>query len=167
MAKGRPVGSRNLRTQEVWDKLKDSTDPAMYLASIVDNENADAGLRVTAANYLMPYKYSKRGLTPEPAPLVYIADPVTLAHPHATCIADTIVNVEHVSELRRSGRLDQDTADRLVVEQRIIRDGLIEAAATRDVGFPHGCIFPSTGPSPGRHIVSPIDFVAEKRVRME
>jgi hypothetical protein len=66
---GRPVGARNRRTQELWDRLEASgrTDPADYLASVVDDEKADAGLRVTAANALMPYKYSKRGLTSEAA----------------------------------------------------------------------------------------------------
>jgi hypothetical protein len=127
---GRPPGARNRRTQEIWDKLEaqGSTDPAEFLAPVVDDPKADASLRVNAANALMPYKYSKRGLSSEPPPLVYVVGTVELPHTHATCVAHTLENIEHVSQLRRIGKLDQDTADRLVAEQRIIRDGLIEEA---------------------------------------
>jgi hypothetical protein len=127
---GRPPGARNRRTQEIWDKLEaqGSTDPAEFLASVVDDSKADASLRVNAANALMPYKYSKRGLSSEPPPLVYVVETVELPHAHATCITHTIENIEHVSQLRRTGKLDQDTSDRLVAEQRVIRDGLIEEA---------------------------------------
>lgn len=127
---GRPPGARNRRTQEIWDKLEaqGSTDPAEFLASVVDDPKADASLRVNAANALMPYKYSKRGLSSEPPPLVYVAETIELPHPHATTVAHAIENIGHVSHLRRTGKLDQDTADRLVAEQRILRDGLIEEA---------------------------------------
>ena len=55
----RPLDAPNRRTQEIWDKLeaRGSTDPAEFLASIVDDPKADASLRVNAANALMPYKY--------------------------------------------------------------------------------------------------------------
>jgi hypothetical protein len=126
--KGRAPGTRNRRTQEIWDKLeaRGDLDPAEFLSSIVHNEKTDASLRVTAAGLLMPYKYSKLGLEPQPAPLVYVAETVELPHPHAATVAHTLENIEHVSQLRRTGKLDQDTADRLVAEQRILRDGLIE-----------------------------------------
>jgi len=50
-----PIGAR----KRIWDKLeaRGSTDPAEFLASIVDDPKADASLRVNAANALMPYKY--------------------------------------------------------------------------------------------------------------
>jgi hypothetical protein len=127
---GRPVGARNKRTVELWDKLEalGHRDCAEFLSSIVHDEKADANLRVTAASALMPYRYSKRGLTSEPPPLVYVGHPVELPHPHVTTIEHVIANVEHVSDLRRSGKLDQDSADRLVGEQRVLRDALVEAA---------------------------------------
>jgi hypothetical protein len=124
---GRPVGSRNRRTVELWERLANHTDPAEYLASVVDDKNADAGLRIAAANGLMPYKYSKRGLTSEPAPLVYVSQPVDL--PHATCneIAHVVANIEYLTGLRATGRLDLDAADRLISDQRILGANLIEA----------------------------------------
>jgi hypothetical protein len=85
-------------------------------------------LRIQAATAVAPYQTTKLGLVPQPAPLVYVEQPVELPYPACTEIAHTLANIEHVSALRRTGRLDQDTADRLVAEQRILRDGLIEQA---------------------------------------
>jgi hypothetical protein len=115
---GRPVGARNKRTVELWDKLEKlgHRDCAEFLSSIVHDEKADANLRVTAANSLMPYKYSKRGLTSEPPPLVYVTEPIVLPFEHATEVGHTLANIEAISDLRRNGKLDQDTADRLVAE---------------------------------------------------
>jgi hypothetical protein len=90
----------------LWDRLAAAghTDPAEYLASVVDDQKADANLRAAAANYLMPYKYSKRGLTSEPAPLVYVEHPVTL--PRATCTEVRHV-VENIEFPHRGARLRQ------------------------------------------------------------
>jgi hypothetical protein len=127
---GRPVGARNRRTVELWDKLEaiGRSDLAEFLASVVDDKNADANLRVTAANALMPYKYSKRGLTSEPVPLVFVETPVELPFPHVDEIAHTIANIEHIAGLRRGGKLDVASADAMVAEQRILRDALVEQA---------------------------------------
>jgi hypothetical protein len=127
---GRPVGARNKRTQEIWEKLekRGDLDPVEYLSSLVDNEQKPDEIRIAAAVALAPYKHSKRGLEPQPAPLVYVTAPVPLPYPRANTIEHTIRNIGHISALRRRGQLDQDTADRLVAEQRIIRDGLIEQA---------------------------------------
>jgi hypothetical protein len=128
---GRKPGSINKRSnEELWRRLeaRGDLDPADVLSGIASDLNERKELRIAAANGLMQYKYSKRGLASEPAPLVYVPEPVELPHAHAACVADTIANIEHVSALRRAAKLDQDTADRLVAEQRIIRDGLIEEA---------------------------------------
>ena len=63
---GRPVGSRNRRTTEVFLRLEDrgDKDPADFLSEIVTNEQEPKELRVQAANFLMPYKYGKRGTIP-------------------------------------------------------------------------------------------------------
>ena len=65
---GRPVGSRNKRTEAVWGKLeaRGDIDPAEHLSSIVTDPNKPAELRAQCANFLMPYKYSKRGTLQAP-----------------------------------------------------------------------------------------------------
>jgi hypothetical protein len=52
---GRPVGSRNIRTQEVLDKIKAAgyTDPLIILAQLQANSD-DEAIRATAANMLAP-----------------------------------------------------------------------------------------------------------------
>jgi hypothetical protein len=127
---GRPTGSRNKRTEAIWAKLekRGDLDPVEYMSSLVANPKTPPELRLAAATALAPYRHSKCGLTPQPVPLVYVEHPVELPHPRTTCVAHTLANIEHISALRRTGKLDQDTADRLVAEQRILRDGLIEEA---------------------------------------
>jgi hypothetical protein len=128
---GRPPGSINKRSnEELFRRLeaRGDLDPADVLSGIASDLTERKELRILAANGLMQYKYSKRGLAPEPPPLVYVSEPIELPHSLATEIEHAIANIEHISALRRAGTLDQDTADRLVAEQRIIRDALIEQA---------------------------------------
>ena len=65
---GRPVGSRNRRTKDIFDRLeaRGDLDPADHLSAIVTNPNKSKELRAQAANFLMPYKYSKRGTSVAP-----------------------------------------------------------------------------------------------------
>ena len=74
---GRPVGSRNRRTNEIFEKLeaRGDLDPADHLSSIVTNPNHPVELRAQAANFLMPYKYSKRGTLVAPR---YVEDQITI-----------------------------------------------------------------------------------------
>jgi hypothetical protein len=128
---GRKPGSINKRSnEELWHRLeaRGDLDPGDVLSGIASDLAERKELRIAAANGLMQYKYSKRGLSSEPPPLVYIETPIELPHPHVTAIEHVIANIEHVSQLRCTGKLDQDTADRLVGEQRVLRDAVIEAA---------------------------------------
>jgi hypothetical protein len=70
---GRPKGARNKRSIEIFDKLqaRGDLDPAEHLSSIVSDLKASPELRAQAANFLLPYKYSKCGSTP---PLRYIEE---------------------------------------------------------------------------------------------
>ncbi|PWT92058.1 MAG: hypothetical protein C5B54_04145, partial [Acidobacteria bacterium] len=63
---GRPRGSRNKRNEEIFLRLEErgDKDPADFLSELVSNEQESKELRVQAANFLMPYKYSKRGALP-------------------------------------------------------------------------------------------------------
>jgi hypothetical protein len=62
-------------------EARGDTDPADFLSSIVHNKAEAKEHRIQAAGLLMPYKYSKRGLTSEPPPLVYVEHSVELPHP--------------------------------------------------------------------------------------
>ena len=80
---GRTPGVRNKKDAEIWSRLeaRGDIDPADFLSSIVTNKTESAELRAQAANYLLPYKYGKRGAIPSPR---YIEEPLQL--PQATTI---------------------------------------------------------------------------------
>jgi hypothetical protein len=61
---GRPAGSRNKRTEEIWNRLeaRGDLDPADVLSEMVSDKTLTKELRATAANYLLPYKYGQRGV---------------------------------------------------------------------------------------------------------
>jgi hypothetical protein len=130
--KGRIPGVPNKRNanEELFHRLKarGDRDPADVLSEIASDQKAEANLRVAAANGLMPYKYSKRGLTSEPVPLVFVIEPVQLPHARAASVPEVVENLQYLSDLRATGRLDLDAADRLISDQRIIGANLIEAA---------------------------------------
>ena len=73
---GRPPGARNKRTTEIWQLLeaRGDKDPLDFLSDLVTN-GKDEGLRVAAANYILPFKHSKRGPTPAPR---YVEDQITI-----------------------------------------------------------------------------------------
>src|SRR6516164_8812153 len=68
LSEGRPVGSRNRRSFELEERLRNrgDTDPADFLSSLITNQNESTELRLAASNYLLPYLYSKRGAMPPP-----------------------------------------------------------------------------------------------------
>jgi hypothetical protein len=63
---GRPRGSHNKRTAEIYFSLQDrgDLDPADYLSSIVSDTTAPRDVRMQAANMLMPYMHSKAAVLP-------------------------------------------------------------------------------------------------------
>jgi hypothetical protein len=127
---GRPIGSRNRRTVELWDRLekRGDIDPADYLSSVVNNKRKPEEIRIQAAGLLLPYKYSKCGTTAQPLPLIYNTTPVELPHPGAVELRQVVENLEYLSALRRDGKLDLAAADSLISDMRLIRDTLIEEA---------------------------------------
>jgi len=128
MPRGRPTGSRNKRTVEIWEKLKDHLDPIEYLSSLVDNPQKPDEIRIQAAVAVAPYKHSRKGLAPQPVPSVFVSIPIELPHPRVSCLGDTLENIEYLDGLKASGKLDIVAADSLINAQRLLRDGLIEAA---------------------------------------
>jgi hypothetical protein len=128
---GRKPGSINKRSnEELWHRLeaRGDRDPADILSEIANGKDEPKALVIAAAIGLMPYRYSKRGLTSEPPPLVYNTTPIDLPHPAVAEIADTIANIEYLAALHRDGKLDQAAFEAQVAAQRLARDGLIEQA---------------------------------------
>jgi hypothetical protein len=64
---GRPVGTRNKRTEKIFQELeaRGDKDPIDVLSDIVTNATSPE-LKVQAANILAPYKHSKRGTLAPP-----------------------------------------------------------------------------------------------------
>jgi hypothetical protein len=73
---GRPKGSRNRRTQEIFDiiEARGDKDPIDVLSDLITNTTNDE-LKVQACSILAPYKHSKRSpaLTPR-----FIEEPVVV-----------------------------------------------------------------------------------------
>jgi hypothetical protein len=123
---GRPKGSRNKRDAALWEKLeaRGDKDPAELLSEIASNENEPKELRAQAANWLLPYKYSKRGATPVPPEPSYWNIDIRIQK--ATTVPQGRENLQLISELRVSGRITEQQADTLFAEHNKILDGLIE-----------------------------------------
>jgi hypothetical protein len=123
---GRPVGSRNIRTQVVLDKIKAAgyTDPLITLAQLQANSD-DEAIRATAANMLAPYLHSKNATKPiAPDPVYFEAE----ALPRPRTIAQACDNIALLSEMKSTGKMDVATADSLINDQRIILNALVDEA---------------------------------------
>jgi hypothetical protein len=104
---GRPVGSRNRRTNEIFNKLeaRGDLDPADHLSSIVTDQSASKELRAQAANFLMPYKYSKRGTSVAPR---YVDDPIQV--PNFTSIQEALDFQAEIAGRAGAGELELQIA---------------------------------------------------------
>jgi hypothetical protein len=103
LATGRPKGSRNKRTEEIFNRLdnRGDLDPADLLSSIVTNNQEPKELRIQAAGLLMPYKYSKCGTAP-----VQVYIDVPLDTPEFTHLSDAEQFLAKVAALVAHGQLD-------------------------------------------------------------
>jgi hypothetical protein len=63
---GRPKGSRNKRTAELFNRLdaRGDIDPADFLSSIVSNNQEPKELRIQASGLLLPYIHPKVASVP-------------------------------------------------------------------------------------------------------
>jgi len=119
---GRPVGSRNKRTAEIFHRLetRGDIDPADLLSSIVTNPQEQQELRIQAAGLLMPYKYGKHGSIP---PLRHIDEPIQLPEPQT--IEQANKNIAYISNLKAQGVIDLDFANSLIADNTTIANNLI------------------------------------------
>lgn len=119
---GRPPGSRNKRTEELWNRLeaRGDKDPADILSAIASNENEQKELRIQASTALLPYKYGKHGSIVAPR---YIEEPIDLPRP--TTLEQANSNIALISEMKAQGRIDLDFANSLIADNRAIADNII------------------------------------------
>jgi hypothetical protein len=105
---GRTPGSRNKRTEDVWKALEQrgDKDPLDFLSALITNEATEAGLRVAAANYILPYKHSKRGPTPAPR---YVEGQIDV--PEFTSIQDAQNFLADISRRAGAGELELASAN--------------------------------------------------------
>src|SRR5262245_42024511 len=121
-SKGRPTGAPNKRTNELRYRLQNrgDVDPADFCSSIVSNPNEPTELKLAAANYLLPYLYSKRGAVATPR---YIDEPVQLPEPQT--IEQANKNIAYISNLKAQGLIDLDFANSLIADNTTIANNLI------------------------------------------
>jgi hypothetical protein len=102
--KGRPVGVPNRRSFELEQRLRNrgDVDPAEFCSSIVSSPNEPTELKLAAANYLLPYLYSKRGAMPPPR---YIDD-LQIDVPEFTHVSDAENFLAKIALLVARGHLD-------------------------------------------------------------
>lgn len=149
---GRPKGSRNKRTEELWRRLeaRGDQDPGDLLSAVASNENEPKELRIQAATNLLPYKYSKMGST---APLRYIEEPVILPHPNPTTEHEISANIAHIVGCFAAGTLEIDFYNALLLGQHQHVNALKareDLPANQDIHITDGL-----PPLPGTNITMP------------
>jgi hypothetical protein len=107
---GRPPGSRNKRSTELENRLRNrgDTDPADFLSSIVTSQTEPTELKVAASNYLLPYLYSKRGAMPPPRYVDFQIDVTEFTH-----VSEGEAALAKIAVLVTQGNLDIQTAQEL------------------------------------------------------
>jgi hypothetical protein len=104
---GRPKGSRNKRTAELFQRLeaRGDLDPADLLSSIVSNPEEPKELRIQASSVLLPYMHPKWQSTPSPR---YPEDQIKI--PEFTSLAVAESFLASIPVLVDNGKLDFDFA---------------------------------------------------------
>jgi hypothetical protein len=111
---GRPLGSRNKRTDEINKRCREAEhkDPIFALSESVTNTQ-DEGLRISAAAALAPYVHSKMQSTPTPR---YIDNPVELEDPQT--IDQANAQIAMLGTLLAKGEIDLDFQQALIASRR-------------------------------------------------
>src|SRR6516162_1092452 len=106
----RPPGSPNKRTNELRYRLQNrgDVDPADFCSSIVSSPNEPTELKLQAANFLLPYLYSKRGAMPPPR---YVD--LQLDVPEFTHVSDAENFLAKIALLVARGHLDIQSGQEL------------------------------------------------------
>jgi hypothetical protein len=107
---GRPKGAPNKRSTELENRIRNrgDVDPADFLSSIVTSQTEATELKINAANYLLPYLYSKRGAMPPPR---YIDLQIDVNE--FTNVSDAEAFLAKIALLTARGHLDIQSAQEL------------------------------------------------------
>ena len=108
--KGCPPGVPNRRSTELALRLKErgDVDPADFCSSIVSSPNESTELKLAAANYPLPYLYSKRGAMPPPRYVDLQIDVNEFTH-----VSDAEAFLARIALLTARGHLDIQSAQEL------------------------------------------------------
>jgi hypothetical protein len=103
---GRPKGSRNKRTAELFNRLeaRGDIDPADFLSALVTNEQEPKELRIQASGLLLPYMHPKLASLPTPR---FIEKPFEL--PKYTTIQEAEQILSQLLDLYTRGELDSQS----------------------------------------------------------
>jgi hypothetical protein len=113
---GRPLGSRNRRTEEaILQLLAAGHQSPLLTLNELQATSEDEGIRVTAANSLAQFMFSKMGAM---QPLRFIPEPVTLPHPNPTIIDHVNANIAHINQLYAAQILDAESTALMLAGQR-------------------------------------------------
>ena len=114
---GRPSGTRNKRTTELWDLLqkRGDRDPVEFMSQLVTDGTIPLEVRLQAANNIAPYRHSKCAATPPPR---YIEKPFKLPHPQPATLDQIMANISHINQTFALGKLELDFYNALLTGQR-------------------------------------------------
>jgi hypothetical protein len=103
---GRPKGSRNRRTVEMFELLESrgDKDPIDFLSDYITH-GKDDNLKIQAANIVAPYKHSKQSTTPAPR---FIPEPITV--PNFQTIEEAENYLASLPVLLGKGEIDSQSA---------------------------------------------------------
>jgi hypothetical protein len=103
---GRPKGSRNKRTEKIFEELeaRGDKDPIDVLSDIVTNGTSPE-LKVQAANILAPYKHSKRGALPPPR---FVEEPIEV--PNFSTVEEAEAFLADIAQRAGKGELELQSA---------------------------------------------------------
>jgi hypothetical protein len=112
----RPKGSRNRRTEELWNLLskRGDRDPVEFMSQLVTDGTIPLEVRLQAANSIAPYRHSKCGATP---PLRFLEHEFEYPHPNPTSEAEISANIGALNQAYASSNLDLDSYQTMLAGQ--------------------------------------------------
>ena len=128
---GRPIGSRNKRTQQIVQQIINSgnKDPLVTLSELQAN-STDEGIRATAANMLAPFLHSK--LTAMPAPR--FIETTELILPPLNSLEHAVQSIAVIETAVAANQLDVQSAQDLIgmINAYIAGKNIMEVAELQD-----------------------------------
>ena len=123
--KGRPVGSRNRRTQEILDLIKErgDVDPLVVLSEIAST-SPNPEHRISASTNLAPYLHSKRGMIPAPR---FVEDAIQV--PQFVSIQEAQNFLADIARRAGAGELELQCANDI---SNLVKNWILSVTAQQD-----------------------------------